>query len=649
MSTPPPDAPGTPAAPGPPLAGPSAAKQVGSDAASIAKGAVLGGTTGAVKAALKTGTGKKLLIALPAIPLVAMAAVFGMVASATTATTNLTAGYTSMSQKTAAEDFADGDTLPAIQDAAVMTGVRWEVLAGIVKVQSSRSGDKGTGPFGIDVGATGGRISAEDAADLKKAARFMGAEFATASRGTVDTLNSPALDAGAEDIVQGGNTVRQLSSRSELKALQTQVEEQYTAAIVKLPLKGNPGIADSIFAHARNWSIGQRGNGACFGGTAVLGGQTTADLNAAQKQYAQEIINRVAVKGMPKRAAVVALMTAMQESTLRMYWNPKVPGSEALAPDKSARGVDGFSVGLFQQQVNGSAYSWGTVEDAMDPAKSSDMFLDRLAGIPEWMDLELTVAAQKVQVSAFPDAYAKWQTVAELLVNDLKPTGGGEYGEYGESPSGTPTDSPTSSPTSTPSTAPTAGAITVSTGCGASGTGSGTVGKGDDYPFRDPVGACAWCSNVDAGGPADPWSLYKRECVSFVAWRMNVQMGWKEGQEYPFTPAKLGVDLFGNAAEWKNTVGSKFKMDTTPKVGAIAWWKAYERNATNIVGAAGHVAVVSAVNPDGTVLIEEYNFTPWAYGSRTIPASDITGFIHVADIDPSSGSDAPSSSEDYSD
>ncbi|GGD01035.1 hypothetical protein GCM10011512_29920 [Tersicoccus solisilvae] len=148
-------------------------------------------------------------------------------------------------------------------------------------------------------------------------------------------------------------------------------------------------------------------------------GATSVPLTADQKQYAQQIVNRVKERGLPQRAAEVALATAMQESNLRMYWNPKVAGSEALTPDKAARGVDGYSVGLFQQQVNGSMFSWGTVSDAMSPKRSTDMFLDRLQTIPGWQQLPLTVAAQRVQVSAFPDAYAKWEGQARQLARDL--------------------------------------------------------------------------------------------------------------------------------------------------------------------------------------------------------------------------------------
>ncbi|WP_138418296.1 C40 family peptidase [Sinomonas gamaensis] len=148
-----------------------------------------------------------------------------------------------------------------------------------------------------------------------------------------------------------------------------------------------------------------------------------AGLDASQTQYAQTIVDRVRARGLPSQAAVDAISTALQESSLRMYWNPKVAGSQALAPDQSAVGTDGYSVGLFQQQVNGNAYSWGTVADAMDPVKSTDRFLDRLTAIPDWQSMSVAAADQSVQRSAYPEAYAKWEGQARQIVSALSRTG----------------------------------------------------------------------------------------------------------------------------------------------------------------------------------------------------------------------------------
>lgn len=154
-------------------------------------------------------------------------------------------------------------------------------------------------------------------------------------------------------------------------------------------------------------------------GAAPATGPATAALDSTQRGYAQVIVDEVRARGLPEQAAVNALSTALQESSLRMYWNPKVPGSQALAPDPSAKGTDGYSVGLFQQQVNGSRFSWGTVSDAMDPRASTRMFLDRLTAIDGWQSMPVAAADQAVQRSAYPDAYAKWEPTARQLVAEL--------------------------------------------------------------------------------------------------------------------------------------------------------------------------------------------------------------------------------------
>jgi surface antigen len=338
-------------------------------------------------------------------------------------------------------------------------------------------------------------------------------------------------------------------------------------------------------------------------------------LNAKQTGYAQAIINQVAAKGMPENAAIIALATALQESTLQMWWNPSVPGSQELADGGPEGGKDltdgriSYSVGLFQQQVNGNSFSWGTVQDAMDPTKSTDMFLEALLKVSGWQDLSLTVAAQTVQRSAFPAAYADDEVTARRIVGELKPT----TGSYGT--------------TTTSSTPASGAAIPVSTpnGCSTGGTPGGTgvaAGQGDDYPFKD----------AQIYTP-DPWGLYYRECTSFAAWRINVQMGYKEGQPYPFTVGTQGVGLFGDGGQWGHTLGSKYPVDMTPKKGAVIWWGPNFSSSTTNTQGYGHVAIVGAVNDDGTVLVEEYNFGyDHNYNTRTIPAGDVSGYIHIADI-----------------
>lgn len=102
----------------------------------------------------------------------------------------------------------------------------------------------------------------------------------------------------------------------------------------------------------------------------------------------------------PYRGQVIAIATALQESGLRVYANPKVPAS--MKVPHQAVGYDHDSVGLFQQRVP----MWGSAAECMNPYTSAQKFYRRLLAVPGWRRLPVTVAAQSVQGSAYPDAYA---------------------------------------------------------------------------------------------------------------------------------------------------------------------------------------------------------------------------------------------------
>ncbi len=104
-------------------------------------------------------------------------------------------------------------------------------------------------------------------------------------------------------------------------------------------------------------------------------------------------------RGMPERAVTIALATALQESALR-----------------NIRHGDRDSLGLFQQRPS---QGWGTEEEIMDPAYAAGEFYEHLAKVADYTRLPLTVAAQRVQRSGFPDAYAKHEPDAALLAAAL--------------------------------------------------------------------------------------------------------------------------------------------------------------------------------------------------------------------------------------
>ncbi|MER6672566.1 heavy metal transporter [Streptomyces sp. NPDC000983] len=102
---------------------------------------------------------------------------------------------------------------------------------------------------------------------------------------------------------------------------------------------------------------------------------------------------------LPERAVTIALATALQESALR-----------------NIEHGDRDSLGLFQQRPS---MGWGTEREIMDPAYAAGAFYDHLVKVPDYTGLPLTVAAQKVQRSGFPDAYAKHEPDAALLAAAL--------------------------------------------------------------------------------------------------------------------------------------------------------------------------------------------------------------------------------------
>jgi surface antigen len=133
---------------------------------------------------------------------------------------------------------------------------------------------------------------------------------------------------------------------------------------------------------------------------------------------------------------------------------------------------------------------------------------------------------------------------------------------------------------------------------------SGAKAKGDDYPWFAEL-------SRNQGGGLSPLGYYYRECVDFVAWRLNRDAGTTSA---PFRWAWSQLTPNGgNAREWKSAwLAHGWPTGTTPVPGAVAWF-----------GGANHVAYVNGILDNGQVLIEEYNFgTPHEYGTRVINPGD---------------------------
>lgn len=128
-------------------------------------------------------------------------------------------------------------------------------------------------------------------------------------------------------------------------------------------------------------------------------GDNSYRMAVDQTQNAALISAIALTRGMPARAASIALATALQESKLR-----------------NIDYGDMDSVGLFQQRPS---QDWGSVEQIMDPVYSANAFFNALDKVPGYMDMPLNDAAQIVQRSAYPHAYAQHEAPAKAFASAL--------------------------------------------------------------------------------------------------------------------------------------------------------------------------------------------------------------------------------------
>lgn len=140
-------------------------------------------------------------------------------------------------------------------------------------------------------------------------------------------------------------------------------------------------------------------------------GSTVTSLTAEMRANARIIVDVGAALGVPEYGIVIALATAMQESSLRNIGYG-----------------DRDSLGLFQQRPSAG---WGTPEQVLNATHAAKLFYGGpsnpnlgvtrgLLEIPGWQQMTLTRAAQAVQISAYPDAYAKWETSARAWYAELR-------------------------------------------------------------------------------------------------------------------------------------------------------------------------------------------------------------------------------------
>jgi len=203
-------------------------------------------------------------------------------------------------------------------------------------------------------------------------------------------------------------------------------------------------------------------------------------------------------RALPQRAVAIALATAMQESRLE----------NLTAGDRD-------SVGLFQQRPS---QGWGSADKIADPVYATGRFLDALVKVPDYTDIPLTEAAQAVQHSGYPDAYAQHESDATILAQALTGTSPGavscqlnDVGTAAAGPVGSDGLQPGGRAVATALTHEFgAGAVAVSAAPAAGtsqGSGSGS-GSGSDAAARKGLvlEARPKASGADAGSSAG-WAL----------------------------------------------------------------------------------------------------------------------------------------------
>lgn len=178
-------------------------------------------------------------------------------------------------------------------------------------------------------------------------------------------------------------------------------------------------------APATNWDVSET-----LTATNSDGAQVTLHTN--QLKNAETIISVGHSLGVNDEGILVALITALQESTLKMYANSSAY-PESMDFPHDADGSDHDSLGLFQQRP---AAGWGTVAQLMDATENAKRFYGGPSGpnggspaglldILKSKDMSSSTPgqiAQAVQVSAVPDAYDKWVPVAQKIMASVSGT-----------------------------------------------------------------------------------------------------------------------------------------------------------------------------------------------------------------------------------
>lgn len=129
--------------------------------------------------------------------------------------------------------------------------------------------------------------------------------------------------------------------------------------------------------------------------------------------------------------------------------------------------------------------------------------------------------------------------------------------------------------------------------------GKVTVGGTGGYP---------WYNVPFPNSMPDPWGMYKRQCVSYTAWKVA-----SSGRKMPYWGGR------GNAKLWDdNARAAGIPVDSTPRIGDVA---------VSNAGTYGHVMYVEAVHGNGTITVSQYNAS-WD-GKYSVAKRATTGLVFI--------------------
>lgn len=593
--------------------GGQAAETASSVATSAVAGAATGGAAGAVvgavKGAVATKGGRKGLLWIVAAIMVPvflgsllLAAMFTPSNPGATMRGQSDAYSVSMAQL-AGLSTAD---IAAIKEATVSCGVQWQIVG--AAYAAVRLAGTSTNPFAIT-----DPMLAQQGSTVESGARLICNILAKSLqqqpgyRYGVDIGDGATVDSTGKVVWQAGSEQARQDRR-----------DAYAAALATLPLpNASPAWGQSVYDRALQWRLGQAPAGCVNPVLVAVSSSTTSATSTASQTSAptdltvtsstgqsvrvtQAMLRNVAImvkvatdNQVPQQGMVIAAMTMAVESGWRNLASAAVPESLTFPNDGVVPG-DHDSVNAFQQR----AYTgyWGTPAQLMDPVYATSMFFGLnppgapqphargLLQIPGWETMAPGVAAQAVQVSAFPDRYAAWQDAA---VQIIQAAAGVDVSALG--------------------------------GCSSSFT-PGSI------PTEDTYGPYWQSANGRADG-VDPWNFYWGECVSYAAWMVRTTTAYTD---FVNNWNHNGVTAhYGNAYQWQAAaVMSGIPVDTVPAVGSIAL---HVQGVTSY--RVGHVAFVTGVNADGTINVSEYNFAGrHIYGTRSNiaigPGGQFQYFLH---------------------